>query len=225
MALASACVTDTLPSHWEYVSEGGATIVFSYHGPPKPGFDGTVLRLRKSIVPAVSKITRASDLGGQSEGHEDVEEPDDPMIEYQAACMERLIPLEHLPRLESVHVDRAWLEDLIALHDAERPVDRRDKDQVDLTRTKGVLATDLVGGEWLAVEIKVLSFGVMSPIYQPEELCPAAKVGISASLAPSLKDHTPDQDTNLQILYAFSYEGKEGRKCISRLLSFGPIFW
>lgn len=156
----TARVTDTLPTHWKYVSEGGATIVFSYHGPPNPEFDGTVLRLRKSIVPAAHKITRASDLVGQREQDlGDVhEEPDDPMIEYQTTCMERLIPPEHLPRLESVHVSQAWLEDLISLHDNNRPVDRRDRDQVDLTRTKGVLATDLVGGEWLAVEIKVLSF-------------------------------------------------------------------
>ncbi|RDB21529.1 Inositol-pentakisphosphate 2-kinase [Hypsizygus marmoreus] len=141
-----AQVSDTFPEHWKYVSEGGATIVFSYNGPLNPQFNGTVLRLRKSTVPAVP--FRLPNL-------EDVQdEPDDPMIEYQHKCMERLIPLEHLPRLESVTVNRAWLEKLIALHNADRPEDRRAKDQVDLARTKGVLATDLVGGDWLAVEIK-----------------------------------------------------------------------
>ncbi|KAF8077793.1 inositol-pentakisphosphate 2-kinase [Lyophyllum atratum] len=141
-----ARVTDTLPEHWKYVSEGGATIVFSYDGPPSPQFDRTVLRLRKSLVPAVP--LRTASAGGT--GYE----PDDPMIEYQQKCMERLIPLEHLPRLESVHVDREWLENLAALRNIERPRDRRDKDQVDLSRTKGVLVTDLVGTNRLAVEIK-----------------------------------------------------------------------
>ncbi|KAF5380971.1 hypothetical protein D9615_004097 [Tricholomella constricta] len=139
-------VTDTLPEHWRYVSEGGATIVFSYIGPSDPQFDGTVLRLRKTLVPTIPPRT-ADPVGVQ-------DEPDDPMIEYQHKCMERLIPLEHLPRLESVHIDRGWLENLIALREVERPEDRRCRDQIDLTRTKGVLATDLVGGDWVAVEIK-----------------------------------------------------------------------
>lgn len=155
-SMSTAHVTDTLPIHWKYVSEGGATIVYSYNGPPNHRFDGTVLRLRKSIVPAVP--SRASDFGSGGESDEAQDEPDDPMIEYQTRCMERLIPPEHLPRLEPVRITRAWLEELIALHDAERPTDRKDRDQVDLTRSKGVLATDLVGGNQLAVEIKVLSF-------------------------------------------------------------------
>ncbi|GLB34803.1 putative phosphorylates Ins(1,3,4,5,6)P5 at position 2 to form Ins(1,2,3,4,5,6)P6 (InsP6 or phytate) [Lyophyllum shimeji] len=142
----AARVTDTLPEHWKYVSEGGATIVFSYVGPPDPHFNGTVLRLRKSTVPGV-----ASQVNGAGETQRD---PDDPMIEYQQKCMERLIPVEHLPRLQSVHVDRRWLESLVTLHDTERPQDRRVKGQVDLTRTKGVLATDVVGSSRLAVEIK-----------------------------------------------------------------------
>lgn len=139
-------ITDTLPEHWKYVSEGGATIVFSYVGPSNGQFDGTVLRLRKAIVPAVPSRSFSGNT---------FDEPDDPMIEYQQKCMERLIPLQHLPRLESVQIMRNWLEELIVLRDAERPEDRRGRDQVDLTRTKGVLATDLVGGEGLAVEIKV----------------------------------------------------------------------
>ncbi|KAG6814553.1 hypothetical protein H0H92_000081 [Tricholoma furcatifolium] len=140
--------TDTLPQHWRYVSEGGATIVFSYVGPQNNQFDGTVLRLRKA---ALSISSSENTVNSQ-------EELDDPMIEFQHKCMERLIPLEHLPRLESVHVARDWLESLISVHDAERPEERRAKDQIDLRRKKGVLATDLVGGDWLSVEIKARKF-------------------------------------------------------------------
>jgi len=137
-------VTDTLPQHWKYVSEGGATIVFTYTGPPNPQCNGMVLRLRKSTTPDQPE-----------DWQQKKDEPDDPSIEFQKKCMARLLPSEHLPRLESVRVNREWLEALADLHNAERPNERREKDHIDTSRTKAVLATDLVGGEWLAVEIKV----------------------------------------------------------------------
>ncbi|KAF8891187.1 inositol-pentakisphosphate 2-kinase [Infundibulicybe gibba] len=123
-------ISDAQPKDWKYVSEGGATIVFSYIGPANPLLDGMVLRLRKIA------------LGEPTHGPE----PDDPMIEFQKKF--------HLPRLESVYLDQAWLKALALDHDAERPLERRQKDQIDLTRQKGVLATDLVCGDWIAVEIK-----------------------------------------------------------------------
>ncbi|KAG6833670.1 hypothetical protein H0H87_002866 [Tephrocybe sp. NHM501043] len=138
-------ITDTAPHHWKYVSEGGATIVFSYIGPPNLELDGFVLRLRKIALPTPPQA--AITAGAQ-------DEPDDPLIEFQQKCMERLILSEHLPHLLPVHVTRDWLESLVSVHDHERPQDRREKDQIDLARRKGVLATDLVGGDWLAVEIK-----------------------------------------------------------------------
>jgi inositol-pentakisphosphate 2-kinase len=142
--------THTLPQHWKYVSEGGATIVFTYVGPSHSYYNGMVLRLRKS---GATTEHASCDQAGEDQGSG--EEPDDPSIEFQKQCMQRLIPSDHLPRLESVHVDRDWLEALAALHEAERPIERREKDHIDLNRTKAVLATDLVGGNWLAVEIKV----------------------------------------------------------------------
>lgn len=145
-------LADTLPRNWKYVSEGGATIVFSYIGPSNPRFDDTVLRLRKRKGPSP---TIASDFRELDLGPQQIDEPDDPMIEYQKECMERLIPHEHLPRLESVRLERPWLEALVGVHNVNRPDERRNKDRIDTTRTKGVLATDLVGGDWLAVEIKV----------------------------------------------------------------------
>lgn len=144
-------VVDTSPSDWRYVSEGGATIVFSYNGPPNPNFNGTVLRLRKALVPALRTVTREGTVQTGATN----EEPDDPTIEYQTKCMSRLIPPEHLPRLETVHLDEPWLERLAAQQNLRRPETRRETDGIDLDRQKGVLATDLVGGDWLAVEIKV----------------------------------------------------------------------
>ena len=144
-----ADVRHTNPSNWKYVSEGGATIVFSYAGPPHPKFDGTILRLRKIIPATVSRPKKyAQSDSSESEG-------DDPTIEYQSKCIERLIPPQYRPRLETIVLDRSWLEALVALHDSARPEERRKKSGIDLERKKGVLATDLVGGNWLAVEIKV----------------------------------------------------------------------
>ena len=142
-----ADVRHTQPSNWKYVSEGGATIVFSYAGPPHPKFDGTVLRLRKIPSSTVSSPTQSD-----SES-----ERDDPTIEYQSKCIERLIPPQYLPHLETIVIDRSWLEALVVLHDSVRPgpEERRKKGGINLERKKGVLATDLVSGNWLAVEIKV----------------------------------------------------------------------
>ncbi|KAF4615097.1 hypothetical protein D9613_003135 [Agrocybe pediades] len=159
-----AAVTETNPSDWMYVSEGGATIVFSYRGPPHPVFDGTVLRLRKCPIPSSeSSKTVTSTL------YLDGEEPDDPTIEYQIRCMERLVPPEHLPRLQTVHLDKSWLEQLARIQNDVRPIDRREKDEVDTNRKKGVLATDLVGGDWLAVEIKPKWGFLPSPVHLSEE--------------------------------------------------------
>ncbi|KAL0946824.1 hypothetical protein HGRIS_012993 [Hohenbuehelia grisea] len=133
-------VSDTLPLEWKYISEGGATIVFSYEGPPDPRFDGMVLRLRKCAAGTEPEIQ--------------YDEPDDPMIEYQRKCMERLFPRAHLPRLCSAIVDEPWLRALAVAHESSRPADRRHTDHIDYSRTKAVLATDLIGSEGLAIEIK-----------------------------------------------------------------------
>jgi len=145
-----ADVLHTNPSDWKYVSEGGATIVFSYAGPSHSIFDGTVLRLRK-----ISAGLSRQQNHAQSESEFGDDERDDPTIEFQSKCIERLISPRYLPRLESVVLNRPWLEALVALYDFVRPVERKEKDAIDLERKRGVLATDLVGGNWLAVEIKV----------------------------------------------------------------------
>ncbi|KAF8651488.1 hypothetical protein AX16_004786 [Volvariella volvacea WC 439] len=135
----------TSPADWRYVSEGGATIVFSYAGPSHPQFDGTVLRLRKA---AVAPLVDHMDYQKQPE------EPDDPIIEFQQRCLQHLIPDKHLPRLRSVLLDHSWLQKMSELHDSARPQFRRSQGCIDVRKRKGVLATNLVGGNWVAVEIK-----------------------------------------------------------------------
>ena len=168
--------TTTSPSDWKYVSEGGATIVFSYAGPPHPEFTHTVLRLRKSVThPPLKSIRKPIDFADKWEGKKGIEawkahstldegaaleveqeeEADDPTIEFQKRVTSLLIPLEHLPRLEPVRVQRAWLEELARPSEAQRPPTRKSKDGIDLSRTKAILATDLVEGKGMAVEIKV----------------------------------------------------------------------
>ena len=144
-------VNSTLPSHWKYVSEGGATIVFSYVGPPNEIFDGTVLRLRK--VGVQTPVLEKEQFGMLDAGP--IEEPDDASIVFQELCMERLIPPVHLPRLSSVRVDHVWLEEFARAHNQDRPLERSAVGGIDTTKNKAVLANDLVGGVGLAVEIKV----------------------------------------------------------------------
>jgi inositol-pentakisphosphate 2-kinase len=76
-----------------YVSEGGATIVFSYTGPSNPYFDGTVLRLQKTAFAPYDE-------------RPDTAQTDDPIIAFHTKVMAKLIPNVFLPRLESIGVDK-----------------------------------------------------------------------------------------------------------------------
>ncbi|KAI0664711.1 inositol-pentakisphosphate 2-kinase [Cubamyces menziesii] len=162
-------IEHTSPRDWKYISEGGSTIVFSYAGPSHPQFDGTALRLRKRPVSAAaptqgvphgyetqqsSENQADGDTSEKAEKEEEADEPDDPTIVFQRTVIERLVPRAHLPRLDAVHVARAWLAELAALTEPLRPPERRAADAIDTDRRKAVLATNLVGGEGWAVEIK-----------------------------------------------------------------------
>ncbi|OAX39358.1 hypothetical protein K503DRAFT_769548 [Rhizopogon vinicolor AM-OR11-026] len=141
-------VTETKPEDWAYVSEGGATIVFSYRGPHNVQFSGHVLRLRKVT------LGESSDASNDAPLDATIEELDDPMVAFQENIVSKLVPSEFLPRLVVVLLDREWLKLLVELHDGDRPAERRQTDHVDFHRKKGVLATDLIGGTPIAIEIK-----------------------------------------------------------------------
>ncbi|ESK87743.1 hypothetical protein Moror_11280 [Moniliophthora roreri MCA 2997] len=200
-------ITTTNPvKDWKYVSEGGATIVFSYIGPPNPAYDGMVLRLRK--MPNVPVGVRDSD-SSSSDSDDDEEEEDDPSISFQRQCMSRLIPPAHLPRLQSISVrmdpvrsasidsvtgtyvnssnempgayhyhgpphihSNRWLRALSGAHDSFRPEIRRQVGGVDIHKRKGVLATDLVGGQGISVEIKPKWSFLPNPNYLSPETKP-----------------------------------------------------
>lgn len=138
--------TTTSPNDWQYVSEGGATIVFSYCGPQHRDFSGTVLRLRKTssgnFIPDRTNSTFD-------------DEAEDPSVVFQNKVISRLVPPSFLPRLETVVVGTEWLTALQIASACVRPSERMDV--IDVRRRRAVLATDLVGGTPLAVEIKVSS--------------------------------------------------------------------
>jgi inositol-pentakisphosphate 2-kinase len=150
---ASAPISQTDPRDWTYIAEGGSTIVFSYDGPRNLHFDGTVVRLRKSLLIDRHSSSTPPVLNEQS--GQDVQDADDPTVDFQEHVISRLVPAGFLPHLEHVQVERAWLEKMISVHDKERPTKRRTNDRIDIKRTKAVLATDLIGSKGWAVEIKV----------------------------------------------------------------------
>jgi inositol-pentakisphosphate 2-kinase len=162
-------ITRTRPQHWQYVSEGGATIVLSYTG-QQPPFLRKVLRLRKRLLgPASSHHT--------ADVHED-DEGEVSVLTFQKRIVERLVPLEFLPVLEYVSVDRPWLEEIASVCDQDRPPGRREKDVIDVAQTRAILATDLVGDVPLVIEIKVCS-NAHAPTRIPLTLFFTAKVVIS----------------------------------------------
>ncbi|KAK7038123.1 inositol-pentakisphosphate 2-kinase [Favolaschia claudopus] len=152
----SVTLTDTWPTDWSYVSEGGANIVLVYQGPPSQLFDGTALRLKKCSWKAEKPQHQEENSGGIQS------------VVFQKSCLERLVPPVHLPRLELVDVGKdgeKWLEALAALCEPRRFSERREKDGIDVTQDKALLATNLVGGRGIAVEIKPKWGFLPSPTY------------------------------------------------------------
>ncbi|EIN07104.1 hypothetical protein PUNSTDRAFT_104610 [Punctularia strigosozonata HHB-11173 SS5] len=144
-------ISETSPADWSYVAEGGATIVLAYNGPPHPDFNGTVLRARKAPVQPGDRDCKPDN--GQ-DPNLDSEEVDDPIVVFQKEVIQRLVPSDALPLLRKIRVEHDWLTELAALVEKDRPKVRRQKDKIDVTRRRAVLATDLVGGNGWAIEIK-----------------------------------------------------------------------
>ena len=77
------------------------------------------------------------------------------LVSYKAGRFVVFVSSEFLPHLDAVHVEHNWLHELSTLVEPHRPMERRMRDRIDVSKTKAVLATDLVGGKGWAVEIKV----------------------------------------------------------------------
>lgn len=130
----------TSSDDWRYVSEGGATMVFSYIGSQSEDFSGMVLRLRKAHLSDLQNVGPSL-----SEDEEYAAELDDPTIAFQMHVTSRLLPPEHLPRLLACRVSYDLLSSLSRTSALLRPAERSLKDTIDARRRRAVLATDLVG--------------------------------------------------------------------------------
>ncbi|KAI0647391.1 inositol-pentakisphosphate 2-kinase [Trametes meyenii] len=210
-------IAETAPHDWKYVAEGGSTIVFSYAGPPHADFDGTALRLRKRPVPQTGEGNKDAEQrqqsrkgGGEEDGEDAEGEPDDPTIVFQRRVIEQLVPREHLPRLDAVRVDRAWLQELADAMEGLRPPERRAKDRIDTQKRKAVLATDLVGGEGWAVEIKPKWGFLPTPTFLSPETRDTKRATCRFCMHAHLKS-TQGEDVSLGYCPLDLYSGAEKR--------------
>lgn len=198
--------TQTDPSDWTYISEGGATIVFSYSGPSRPLFECTVLRLRKIKKSAAATGSSAAEV--LSTG------PDDPSVEFQARVTSKLIPSEYLPRLENAYVHEPWLTKLAELQDSKRPEARRSVDGINVKSYRCVLATDLIGRDGWAVEIKV-SLPRPARLRSSRSFLCLAQMGVYAKPTSPLPNNYTSQTHPLSILptYALQKRTRTRRTC------------
>lgn len=149
----STDATTTAPEDWRYIAEGGATTVFAYAGPGPSAFDGKVLRLKKG-PPSLLSPPLHGELSLDLADIEPTDEEDDFAIAFQQRVTSRLVPAALLPDLGTVRVHKEWLSRLALATESSRPVDRLDKAIIDLGQSRGVLATNLVAGQGVVVEIK-----------------------------------------------------------------------
>ena len=161
----TVCLSETSPAVWKYVSEGGATIVFSYQGPCHPILTGRVLRLSKTPCQGVGTPLRVSnDQPGLA-------------VEFQQKIISRLLHPSHLVNLQVVALESRWVEAFAIYHESSRPQERRSTSNIDRTNYTGLLAPDLISGLSCVVEIKV------NNDYYPEELndnIPKSRNGVSS---------------------------------------------
>lgn len=128
--------TATSSDHWRYLSEGGATIVFSYSGPDER-FHDVVLRISK---------------GGHFGSRTTEDEALDTSIMFQSEIISRLVPHEYLLDIAMVSIRRSWLEALSVLSASSRPASRADS--INTSQTRALLVPNLVSSP-ISVEIKV----------------------------------------------------------------------
>jgi inositol-pentakisphosphate 2-kinase len=135
-------LTETSPAQWNYISEGGATIVFSYSGPHHPILTGKVLRLRKTSPNRHRPLSN-----------------DQPALNvtFQQNVISRLLDSSYLPELQVVALQADWIEAFSSHHESSRPQERRLVSMIDCSKRSAVLAPDLIGGPPCAIEVKVNS--------------------------------------------------------------------
>ncbi|KAH9998177.1 inositol-pentakisphosphate 2-kinase [Russula compacta] len=133
-------LSQTSPSQWKYISEGGTTIVFSYHAQAHPILTGKVLRLRKTSPEGQGAPRPVSD--------------DKLIVAFQQQVISRLLDPSYLADLQIVLLEADWVEAFSMHHESFRPQERRRTSMIDCSRCTAVLAPDLIGGLSCAVEVK-----------------------------------------------------------------------
>ncbi|KAH9004881.1 inositol-pentakisphosphate 2-kinase [Lactarius hatsudake] len=152
-------LSQTSPTDWKYLSEGGATAVFSYRGHPHPILTGKVLRLRKA----------SSQAGGTPIDIDDIPEP---AVTFQQNIISRLVDPTYLVDLQIVPLEAHWVETFSLHHELSRPPERRSTSTIDNSKRTAVLASDLVGGIPCAVEVKPKWGFLPNPTYLSPESKP-----------------------------------------------------
>lgn len=133
----------TPTTDWHYVAEGGANLVFGYHGTNKL-YKGRALRIPKPSEKDEMESTRI----------------------WREELLPRLLPKAYLADGEQVVLDSAWISGLLEQSKGARPPVRIESDQgVWPDTVKALLMTDLRTGRRvesqnvLAIEIKVRTAG------------------------------------------------------------------
>ncbi|KAL7410650.1 inositol-pentakisphosphate 2-kinase [Mrakia frigida] len=147
-------VASTSAQDWLYSSEGGANIVFRYHGPPDPSFNNKILRIAKTSRPDPVPPHLPSDP-------DQIHPPQDPSTLFRNQVMLPLLTEEFMPGQEPVRLEKDFLEELEARSAGRRAEWRKEAEGggVDKDSKVGLLVDDLTGeregeGRVLAVEIK-----------------------------------------------------------------------
>lgn len=161
------------PTHWAYLAEGGANIIYRYTGPPEWPFVNT-LGNGQSIVLRVKK---------------EVPEPDAHVVPYPddlENVIAHLLPTSSLPVLRKIPVDdqlRTFLQTLVHQSEQVRPSSRRTKSNIDLSAPFIWAMPDLsrssVPGSFV-VEIKVCTSDTQ--FSQSAGFCLLYKLNIHASV-------------------------------------------
>jgi hypothetical protein len=131
---------------WHYIAEGGANLVFGYHG-RDPEFRNKALRIPKSL---------------ETKPDDDVS---DISILWRDELLPKLLPRKHLPSVKPVSLDGKWVAGLVEHVQDTRPDFRAGVDlstfSTSPTPIKATLMDDLraspsdVSHTVLAIEIKV----------------------------------------------------------------------
>jgi hypothetical protein len=151
----------TSPSDWKFAAEGGANIVFKYHG-SNSVYYGRVLRVPKFQLASLVKPDNGS--------HHFTSSPlraakADLQTVWREEILPRLVPPELLLDVHEQVLDAQWADEVLRLSESLRPETRKDVAVLDVSKetngtVKGILMEDMAGqgmeGETvLSVEIKV----------------------------------------------------------------------